>query len=102
MRTRTADLYRVKGQLSNTLNNLDGERGRLNTPKYLWNEVSTVRRAVRNFSDAVLFLTHGVWTSEASLPSRTAINVKALFTLGRVVATPGIMSRVVGLRTKFS
>jgi hypothetical protein len=31
---RTADLYRVKGQLTNTYNNLDGFERRENTPKY--------------------------------------------------------------------
>jgi hypothetical protein len=34
VRTRTADLYRVKGQLTNTYNNLDGLEGRENTLKY--------------------------------------------------------------------
>jgi ketosteroid isomerase-like protein len=33
VRTRTADLYRVKGQLTNTLNNLDRVGWRENTPK---------------------------------------------------------------------
>jgi hypothetical protein len=34
VRTRTADLYVVKGQLTKTLNNLDPEQGWLNVPKY--------------------------------------------------------------------
>jgi hypothetical protein len=35
VRTRTADLYRVKGQLTNTYNNLDGLEGGENTTKYV-------------------------------------------------------------------
>jgi hypothetical protein len=34
VRARTADLYRVKGQLTNTYNNLDRARWHVNTPKY--------------------------------------------------------------------
>ena len=33
--TRTPDLYRVKGQLSNTLTNLESDGDRLSTPKYV-------------------------------------------------------------------
>jgi hypothetical protein len=33
--TRTPDLYRVKGQLTNTLNNLESDGDRLSTPKYV-------------------------------------------------------------------
>ena len=33
--TRTPDLYRVKGQLTNTLNNLESDWDRLSTPKYV-------------------------------------------------------------------
>ncbi len=33
--TRTPDLYRVKGQLTNTLNNLANDRDRQTTPKYV-------------------------------------------------------------------
>jgi len=32
--TRTPDLYRVKGQLTNTPNNLHNDRDRVSTPKY--------------------------------------------------------------------
>jgi hypothetical protein len=32
--TRTPNLYRVKGQLTNTLNNLESDGDRLSTPKY--------------------------------------------------------------------
>jgi hypothetical protein len=35
VRTRTADLYRVKAQLTNTLNNLDDDGDRLSTWKYV-------------------------------------------------------------------
>jgi len=35
VRTRTADLYRVKGQLTNTLNNLQVDVDRLSTWKYV-------------------------------------------------------------------
>ena len=54
--TRTPDLYRVKGQLTNTLNNLESDGDRLSTPKYLQDEVSTVRRAVRSFLAVVYTL----------------------------------------------
>ena len=33
--TRTPDLYRVKGQLTNTLNNVESYGDRLSTPKYV-------------------------------------------------------------------
>jgi len=35
VRTRTADLYRVKAQLTNTLNNLHADRGWVNSQKYV-------------------------------------------------------------------
>jgi hypothetical protein len=42
--TRTPDLSRVKGQLTNTLNNLESDGDRLSTPKYVSDEVPAVRR----------------------------------------------------------
>jgi integrase len=54
--TRTPDLYRVKGQLTNTLNNLESDGDRLSTPKYVQDRVSTVRRAVRSFLAVVYTL----------------------------------------------
>jgi hypothetical protein len=48
VRTRTADLYRVKAQPTHTYNNLEHVEWRESTPKYAKDEVSTVRRAVRN------------------------------------------------------
>lgn len=35
VRTQTVDLYRVKGQLSNTLNDLDADQGWLNDQNYV-------------------------------------------------------------------
>jgi len=33
--TRTPDLYRVKGQLTNTLNDIESDADRISTPKYV-------------------------------------------------------------------